>query len=244
MVPNENELPEQSELEAAVGNQSEIDETDDLATFSDEERPIALKLRATMLPRLAELANRQAEANKARELKDMFAKIVEDNEKILKEKIEEYRKALTPPTPDELNKILSQEYIEFKLEIRAAGQTREFVIRELPLDAETKILKAIQKTLSERMVEFGRVEWQANMNMADRIQKIISIVPGAAETLADCVAVCLDPFGEDETINGKWVTRNIGLQKFTAIIHAQVEVSRYRDFFSLASRFIPGMMNL
>ncbi len=227
----ENQVP--NEIEEVLGAAP-----DELAGLTEEEAKVAAKL----LPIIAAKANAMAEINKARELDKVVTELRDQNKKILEEKIEEYRKQLTPPTPEELTTLLNQEYVEFPVKLRNGnGTVKTFTIRELPLEAETKLMKAIQKTLGERLVEIGRLDWSAGMSMVERIDKIMTMVPGAVDTLADCCAVCLDPYGEDEHITGEWVRKHVGAQKFAAIIHAQIEASRYRDFLSLAGRFFPMM---
>lgn len=213
-------------------------EPDELSNLTEEEAKVAAKI----LPLIAAKANAKAELNKQQELAKEIAVIRDETKKILEEKIEEYRKMLTPPTPEELGALLNQEYAEFPVSLKnGSGKTRQFIIRELPLEAETKLMKAIQRTLGERLVEIGRIDWSAGMTTVERIEKVMTMVPGAVDTLADCCAVCLDPFGEQPDITGAWVLKNVGSQKLAAIIHAQIEASKYRDFLSLAGRFFPTM---
>lgn len=226
-------IPGPDEVQDILGT-----EPDELSNLTEEEAKVAAKL----LPLLAAKANARAEVIKRQELDTEIAAIRDETKKILEEKIEEYRKMLTPPTPDELGVLLNQEYAEFPVKLKGDdGKVRQFTIRELPLEAETKLMKAVQRTLGERLVEIGRLDWSAGMSTVERIEKIMTMVPGAVDTLADCCAVCLDPFGEQADITGAWVLKHIGSQKLAAIIHAQIEASKYRDFLSLAGRFFPTM---
>lgn len=228
----EEKIPSVEEVESALGTgQDELN-------LSPEERVIIAKV----LPRLTAKISAQAEANKHKELEKLWTQQVEENKKALTEKIEEIRKAMTPPSPDELQALLNQEYVEYTLRLKAGPVTKDFVIRELSVEVETRILKVVQKTLGERLTEIGQIDWASGMTMLEKLERVMSMVPGALETVSDCCAICLDPYGEDDTINGAWVRKNIGAQRLLAILHAQISVSRYRDFFSLASRFFPGTM--
>lgn len=202
------------------------------------------KIVARVLPLIADKANRAAESKKMAELQQAITTLTEENKKAMTAAVEKIKKDLTPPSPEDIEAILSQEYLEFPLKLK--GSDRTFVIRELPLEAETKIVKAVQKTLAERLTEISRVDWSAGMTVLDRINRVVEMVPGALETLSDCVAVCLDPYGETlgtsgSEINGAWVRRNLSSNRIVAIIHAQIQAGRYRDFLSIASKLFPTL---
>jgi hypothetical protein len=212
---------------------------------TDEERKIALRMLPVLQMKAIAAAKITAEADKAREMKDFVDKLIAENQEILKKKIDEIQKSMTPPTSEELQKLLSQEYVEFTLKLRCDGKEREFVLRELPMAAETRLLKMVQKTLASRIKEIGAIDWRGEVGsntLVERIVKIMELVPGAIETMSACCAVCLDPLGEDPKITGDWVQNNLSLGRLASIIQAQLEVGRYRDFFSRVSKVIPGLM--
>lgn len=219
-------------------NPDDILANDELAGMTDEERAIAAKL----LPIIAAKANAMADANKAKQLEKFMAEVRSENEKQFKAEIEAIRKANLPPTPEQLEKILSQEYLEYTVVLRSNGTQRTFTIRELPIEAETKILKALRRTIKDRMQELSSVNWQDANNTLERVEKILEVVPGALDTLSECVALCLDPFGEDKELDSNWIKKNVGLGRLASIIEAQLLAGRYRDFLSQVSRLIPGQM--
>lgn len=196
-----------------------------------KEREIASKLLLPLTSRI----NALAEARAAKKLEEELGKFQKEAEIVLKAELEKIRKANTPPTPEEMQALLSQEYIEFKVRIRDSSREREFVIRELPLNVEIKVLKQIQNTLSSRLREISTMQWDPGSTMIERIEAILGVVPGAMETLADCVAICLDPFGQ-EKIDGTWVQTNMGMPRIMAVVRAQIHVGRYRDFVSGVSQ--------
>lgn len=228
----------EKELLDAIEPEVEIDE---LANLTPEEQVVAKKL----IPIIAAKANARAEANKAKALETFQSELIASNKKWMEEQLEKWRKEMTPPSTEDINTLLNQEYAEFPLHIKESNgsgvKQRDFVIRELPLSVEIKVLKAIQKTLGARIKEFSAIEWNTASSTLDRIQRLVDMVPGALETLAECCALCLDPFQEAK-IDQEWVLRHVGLTTLTAILTAQEKASRYRDFLSLSSRFIPGAM--
>lgn len=211
---------------------------EELAMFSTpEEQAIAARL----LPFIADKANRIAEGNKAKELEVFCNKLQADNKEMLEAKMEELRKQLTPPSAVEIQALLDQEYLTYTVRVPGAGGGKEFTLCELPMAVEAKVVKVLDGTLVKRLQELSSVEFTASMNMAEKLQRILKLVPGAAETLSDCIAVCLDPWEEDEEITGDWVRKHLSMARMATVLVAQFEVSRLRDFLSLASRFSPTL---
>lgn len=209
-----------------------------ISTLPEEEREMAGRIGAAVLPLLAAQAAVQSEAKKAQELKQIVTQLTSDNKKILEAKIEEFRKALTPPSKEDIQTMLDQEYAEFTLELKNGSEKKHFILRELPLAAEARLLKVINKTLAARLGDLARLDWANSMDAMSRITQIVAMMPETMDTLADCCACCLDPFGEEAWVTQDWVKKHIGLNRLVSILTAQVTVSRYRDFFSLCSRFI------
>lgn len=209
---------------------------DELDNLTAEEQALATKL----IPLIAARANVQAEANKRKELEKITGQLIEGNKRDMEARMEQWKKEMTPPSADDISTLLSQEYAEFAFKLRDGSGEREFVIRELPLRAELKVLKVIQKTLGARIKEISGITWGAS-SVFENVNKLISLVPGALETLADCCALCLDPYGEQK-ITGEWIQDNVGVTRLVSILLAQEKAARYRDFLSLSSRFIPGAM--
>lgn len=210
----------------------------ELAFTDPKEREIAARL----LPKLADSANRQAEANKAKELKRTVDELVAQNKDTITAHLEKLTKSATPPTQEELTRLVSQEYADVDIKLRAGGIDKSFTIRELPMDIEKRVIKALQKTIKDRVQEFGRVDWGEDKSLINQIIKIMDMVPGTIDTLAEIAAVCLDPYQEDSKINGDWVRANVSMTRLAGIIITQLEVNRYRDFLSLTGRFFPGML--
>ena len=210
---------------------------------TDEERKVAAKI----LPGLAAKANSLAEATKAKELKREVEQLTEENRKYIQAELDKIRKANEPLSPEELTKLLSQEYVEFPVQVRIARNgtgVRDFVIRELPVAVERKVLTTIQKTLAPRLKELSSLDWSAEATNLSKLNKMVSMIPGALDTLAECTAICLNPYDEHSDVNGEWVMNNLNVYKMYNVLQAQANASRWRDFFLAVYQAIPGQMTV
>lgn len=236
MSPSE-ELPTPEQVDAALTE----DTPEELKIFeNDEEKKIGMRL----MPALHKQAMEHAEAVKAKELNRIVEELRLSNANNIQAELDKMRKANTPLTPEELAKLVNQEYIEYTVTVSMGKnkQQRNFVIGELAAAAEKKLITAIKKTLSSRVKELSALDWSSTNTTLERLDKLIEMVPGALDTIADCVAICLDPHKEDADINGEWVMNYMTIQKMLVVLRLQAEVNRWRDFFSLASQFIPNQM--
>ena len=229
------DLPSREEVAAAL----QPPEDDFLDGLSLEEQRIAAKI----LPGLEKTAAIVAEAKKARELKSLTDQLTAENTKLIEGELQKLRDANKPPSQDQLNQLLSQEYITFPLKIKErGGQTereKEFTIRELPQAVELKFLKIIQKTLVPRLKEFSSIDWNAGMSNVEKLQRVIDTVPEGMDMLADLAAIALDPY-EADGINKTWVQANLSSNRIMAVIQSQVVAGRFRDFFLAVQQSIPS----
>lgn len=164
--------------------------------------------------------------------------IKKENQKAIEGAIAEMRKKIEPPKPDELQAILDQEYIEFKVKVHASGDERTFTIRELPQAIERKILKEIKKQAIPLAIELQGVSFTTLLD-GDPIKKIADLLNAFDPVLGmfcEMAATILNPFGKDDEVNAEWVQKNLSSQRILAIIAAQFECNKVRDFFSLLSR--------
>lgn len=205
--------------------------TGDDITMTEEERAVVAKI----LPMITAKALAAAEAKKAKELAKFSEELVAQNKKALDEKIEELRKTLVPPTPEELTTLLNQEYVEFTFK----AKNREFTIRELPLATETRVLKLIQTNLKSFLTEVGRLDWEAEgTSVIDRLGRLLELAPGILDVVCECVAICLSPDTLGNSVDAEWVKQTMGSQRLLGVIRAQMEAGRYRDFLSHVTPFI------
>jgi hypothetical protein len=207
---------------------------EELSVLSPEELAIGAKI----LPILAAKANATAEANKARELQKQLEVLRGENQKAMEAEMDKLRKAMAPPSAQDIEKLLSQEYLSFEVKIRDRSQSfQTFVIRELPLAAEAKFLRSLQRELVPKLKEVASIDWTGST--AEKIQRLIEFVPSTLGMLTEMCAVCLDPF-EEEGVNKEWVERNMGLDRILSVLEAQAMAGRYRDFFLRLSALLPS----
>jgi hypothetical protein len=183
------------------------------------------------------------------EITRISARIREDNTKIVAEAIERYKKELLPPSEQDVQKLLTQEYVEFKMDIRfpvkngpgegstEKWQTKTFVIQELPQKVEKRIYKKIKDVL----VPFASESAALSMNMlegdaAKKIVQIMNTFEPLLDVMAGIAAISLNPYGEDEDVTEDWVRDNLSSTRIVKIVTAQLEANRMRDFLSLLFR--------
>lgn len=228
----ENEqFPTREELESAV---EEPVEPIELESLSPEEKVIGAKL----LPILTAKISQEAEARKAKKLAEEVERLKAANEKMMQDEIQKLRDSQKPPDPKQLEQLLTQEYGEMEVPIKGKSGPRTFLIRELPQEAEKRLVAIVQKHLVPHLKELAAVEWTASTTTAQKYQRVIDIVPSALDMMAECCAICLDPYTE-EGITPDWVQKNMGSLRILNVIEAQMTVSRFRDFISAAYRLFP-----
>lgn len=229
----EETFPSAQALEEALA--PDLGSSPELRGLAPEELAIGFKI----LPVVQEAARRHEAAKAARAYSAEIDKFRIEATETLKTERDRLTKALTPPTSADLEKLLTQEYKEFTVQLRvrpdSTGNTvRCFVLREHPQAVEKKWVKAISSQLLPLLKQAQSLDWSVGSS-ADKIQSVIDSIPGALDTLAQLCAICLDPWG-DSKIDQLWVQENLSTTRMSDILQAQFEVSRLRDFFSGASR--------
>lgn len=170
------------------------------------------------------------------QVKEVTEKLTEQNKVMLDETIEKIKKELAPPSTEDVQKLLEQEYIEFTLEVtdRKSKDKKKFVIRELPNAVEKKMYKKIKQIL----VPFSSDLAALSMNLmeGDAAKKIVNMMDTfepMLEAIVSVCTICLDPFGEEEDVNEEWVRQNLSSTRIVKIVTAQMQCNKMRDFFSL-----------
>lgn len=146
---------------------------------------------------------------------------------------EKWKKDQEPPTPEDIQKMLSQEYIEFQLPVMVGTEKRIFVVRELPQKVERKFYRQFKDQIKEYGPQIAAFT-QANMGSSFEKQVVafMDTFDNAFDIIADGVVIVLNPFGEEKQIDRDWVQNNIGSHRMWNILQAQIQVNRLRDFFS------------
>jgi len=228
---NQEEFPTREELESAI---AEPVEPPELASLSPEEKAIGAKL----LPILTAKISQEAEARKAKKLAEEVEKLKAANEQMMRDEIQKLRDSQKPPDPKQLEQLLTQEYGEMEVPVRGKNGPQTFTLHEMPQEAEKRLVAIVQKHLVPHLRELAAVEWTANTTTAEKYQRVIDIVPSALDMMAECCAICLDPYNE-AGITAEWVQKNMASLRILHVIEAQMTVSRFRDFISAAYRLFP-----
>lgn len=165
----------------------------------------------------------------------------ESNTKTLTEALEKYRKEIAPPSEEDIKKLLSQEYEEFELEImplreRVNGEKkkRTFIIRELPQSIEAKMVHKIKTILQPHAADLASLSMQlVEGDAAKKIVQVMNSFTPMLEVMCGLCTLSLNPFGEEEGVDEKWVADNIGSARIAKIVTAQMQCNKVRDFLSL-----------
>ena len=171
------------------------------------------------------------------EVTQISQKMIEENKKILETTIERFRKEMIPPSEQDIQKLLEQEYLEFTIDVKTKKELKHFTIRELPVEVEKKIYKKVKAILVPFSSELSALS--LNILEGDAGKKVVQLM-NAFEPMLDVMigvcTICLNPFEEDDEITEEWVRKNLGSTRIVKIVTAQVEANKMRDFFSLLFR--------
>jgi len=185
---------------------------------------------------LRETLQKEYDTRLEEQVKEVTQKLTEQNKQMLEETIEKIRKEMAPPSTEDVQKLLEQEYVEFEIDIKVHGkkESRKFVIRELP----NKIEKKIYKRIKDIMVPFSSELAALSMNMlegdvAKKIVQIMDTFEPMLDTVVGVCTICLNPFGEEEDVTEDWVRENLSSTRIIKIVTAQMQCNKMRDFFSL-----------
>src|SRR6185312_5105310 len=161
------------------------------------------------------------------ELEVEYSKKFDAQMEVIREQNREYvdaqfaavRKAQEPLAEDDIKKLLSQEYVEFDVLLRLPSkedkskkENRTFIICEQPSAVEERFLKVLKKALIPLLQDRDNLSFR--LEKASLVEKIQIIIEASEEALnagAELVAVCLDPWEEDKTINKNLVRKYISI---------------------------------
>lgn len=173
---------------------------------------------------------------------DLEEKLREQNKKALSEFMEDYKKQNTPPTPEEVQKMLDQEYPEFRAKIRLNGSSETVVLRELPASAERKFVRLIQEKTAPQIREFAKLmldilrERETDKGDLDALFKNLPLDP-ISDMISEGTAIVLS-HALDRVVKPEEVEASMSHSRQLSILLAQADCNRVRDFFSYAFRLI------
>jgi len=190
--------------------------------------------------RLREELQKEYDTRLEAEINRISAQLKEQNQKVVAEALERYRVEMAPPSQDDVQKLLDQEYVEFKVKVRVPKEegegTREheFTISELPQNVERKILKKIKSVLIPFSSDLAGISM--NLLEGDAAKKIVQIMntfEPLLDTMSGIAAIVLNPDDELDWLDEGWVRENLSSTRIVRIVTAQLEANHIRDFFSL-----------
>lgn len=154
---------------------------------------------------------------------------------------EEEQKKKKPLTQEEIQALLTKEYITFDVKLQdEEGKSHTFTLRELPQGIELELYKGAKNITAKIVKEANQISFKVVDN--DLFQNILSLMDvfePVQDFLAEACSICLNPPRGNpptkklEWLTPNWVKFNLSNYRIAVIITAQVEVSKMRDFFSI-----------
>lgn len=211
--------------QGAVAEAVEVEEKD----VAQKEIDLEAKLRA------------QFEVDYQKRLEDQIAeiskKMSEENQKIVTEAIERFRKEMVPPSEQDIKKLVEQEYMEFDFEVQVGGkgsQKKTFTIRELPQSVEKKMFKKVREKLVPFAADLAGISLNLmNGDVAQKLVQVMNTFDPMLEVMTSVCTLCLNPFGDDKEVTEEWVADHLSSTRIVKIVTAQAQCNKLRDFFSL-----------
>ena len=164
---------------------------------------------------------------------------------------EKYKEEQKPPTPDDIQQLLNQDYETFPVKVQiedgentdgeAKYTTELFTIRELPQAAEIKFYTQFKTKILDKATELQAFTQESiDMPFEQKVKSIMTVFGESFDMLADTVVIVLNPF-DKRKVKGKfidrdWVQNNISSNRQWSIVEAQLKVNRVKDFFSRISQ--------
>jgi hypothetical protein len=168
-------------------------------------------------------------------------KMRQDNDeslsKAIKDFYEEEKKKRQPLTREQLESLLSAEYVEFTVKVpKDDGTNLSFTLKELPQKFEKEFYKIAKETLLDLVQEYnGKDLKMADGDIAEKIMSLMQVFEPVFDTMVKACVMCLNPYKKDEYkfVDDEWVRNNLTSFRIYTIVLAQTEVNKLRDFFSL-----------
>jgi hypothetical protein len=167
---------------------------------------------------------------------DKFTKeLTERNETVVNEELEKIRALSKPMTPEDIQVLLSQEYMEFKVQLPGVpdGGTKEFCITELPQSVERKFYNVMRTKVVPLIPIITAVTNKLFEGDAlENIKDVVETIEPLMEVMCELAALCLNPRGELAWVTVDWVRDHLSTARMYQVLRAQLEANRLRDFFS------------
>lgn len=204
----------------------------------DELRPsIEADVRAEMEPRLRAEFQVQLEKAVEERTEAVQRRVLDENKVALEKVVAEYKKSMTPPSADEIGQMLNAEYLSFPFPLRIKGTVRKFELGELSSAKERRFLKLMKEKLGPFTKELESLTFRiAEGDIKDKITEFFTTIEPTTGLISSTVHLILTAYPEGEDLTLEDVEDGVSLSRQLAILQAQAQCNRLRDFFSSVSR--------
>lgn len=183
------------------------------------------------------------EAEYAEKLAKKSHELDEENNRIIGRAIEEWNanQKNKQLTPEQLEKLLSQEYVTFPVKVMCtddSGEMKErtFTLVELPQAVEKKFYKMFKDKVKPHIARLAELVREVEGGKMDgKIETILELFDPAFDMLAAATAIVLNPYGKQKDVDEKWCAENLSSIRMWNIISAQEQINKLRSFFSRLS---------
>jgi len=147
-----------------------------------------------------------------------------------------------PPTNEEIQLLLNQEYETFFLKVHFlddAGEEKSemFTLRELPQSVEIAFYKQFTDRVMNKVQSLAAfAQTDIERPFEERAKSFLTLFGEGFDLLADAVVLVLNPFGKRKDITRDWIQQHVSSNRQWNIIEAQMKVNRLKDFFSKVSQ--------
>lgn len=193
---------------------------------------------------LRKIIREQLEGEYIKKFEAERTQLREQNTIAIQEALAKLQRDNKPPTTEEIEQLLDQEYVTITLKLRIDDKTRQFVLGELPMGIERKFLKILTDKLKPKIAMLGQLVGATLLEgtVEDKLKAVYELVDPSAEILCELVALVLNPYGREpyfteghsgtRTVDAEWVGTYLPLWRCWNILMAQASINRVRDFFS------------
>lgn len=174
-----------------------------------------------------------------KELSAINERLMAENKLAVESAIAQIRKELEPPSQEDIQKLIDQDYLTFTVNIKVKGRDslQTFTLCELPQKVEKQAYRRIKDKLTPLASELSALTIHLlDGNIVDKLRNLMETVEPVMDAMAEIAAVFLNPYGDHTEIDAAWVQDNLSNDRILRVIMAQLKCNRVRDFFSLVSQ--------
>lgn len=204
--------------------------------LSVEEKALADKITPHLKAILKPEVRQELEVDYIKNRKDFEEQLTADTKKTIEEQIKSWKKEQAPLTKEEIGTLLQQEYSQFTFSLKLKDdKMREFTLVELPQASEIRFLKVLRDKGVPALKDLVNADFKLDGDPVDQLEELLTTSEVVLNVAQELVMIALDPWGGNN-ITKTWIEENLSSYRVLCIILGQIEVNKYRDFFSHGSR--------